>query len=666
MIQDLMRKHKRGLLYVIVGLIIIPFVFWGGYTGFTGGQDPEMDPMFQEPIAVVGGMPIDSRIFMAALNEQLQQRRMMDPDVSYKDLHEDETAMQVIEMLVDQMVVDLQSSDVDLRFDRDFLVEQLRNHPRFQRDGEFDPELWNMWVQDGERTRNWNVEYENIENNLQRRLVLERALAPARVLERDVRRQFERDNTPIRVRYVLVEPEVELTEDEIEQFYAENASRYEIPEQYHVDFATISLEPPMPDLVNELVERARDGEDFAELAQTYSDAADAEDGGEMDWQMPGLTVPDHVQPLFDLEVGDVSDPVKGPNGYYIYKAEEERFSELSGDRDVRGRRIVIRPELSDEARLERMAQAELLVESAGELDDFVAAAEKLDLPVHSSGAFNRQSSTIRNVPSTDVWGFRNAMLELDEGDVSSVVEGSRNLYVAHVKEVEPSELPPLNDVRDDVIQDAKQAARRTPEYRLEVAELAQEMLDSADSIQELIDRFPEYNLVPEETPAFSVAEFRPAQNMPMWPPDAVVEAVWDKQPGKLAGPVRDYMGQLYFVELVEKETPDDEIWDEFEEQKDMIRDRLIARAQNERFDDFRAESRARLNWQLNPQAYGNVIGLEDEEEAVEPDDLFDDEGIEAVDAPVSPMPMGQSGQPPVMPMGDGADIPVQLPPGAAE
>lgn len=75
----------------------------------------------------------------------------------------------------------------------------------------------------------------------------------------------------------------------------------------------------------ELLERARKGEDFAKLAKENSDDQGSKDkGGEYDFFGHGKMVPEFEKAAFALKPGEISDPVETQFGYHIIKLEERR------------------------------------------------------------------------------------------------------------------------------------------------------------------------------------------------------------------------------------------------------------------------------------------------------------------------------------------------------
>jgi parvulin-like peptidyl-prolyl isomerase len=75
--------------------------------------------------------------------------------------------------------------------------------------------------------------------------------------------------------------------------------------------------------ITEVKQKLDAGEDFAELARTYSDDTySAEKGGDLGWFGRGQMVPEFEEAAFALQPGQVSEPVKTVYGYHLIKVEE--------------------------------------------------------------------------------------------------------------------------------------------------------------------------------------------------------------------------------------------------------------------------------------------------------------------------------------------------------
>src|SRR5436190_13380913 len=126
------------------------------------------------------------------------------------------------------------------------------------------------------------------------------------------------------------------TEEEIKKFYDDNPAKFEEPEMVRASHILIGTRDPetnkdLPDdkkaakrkLAEDLLKRARAGEDFAKLAKQYSDDPGSKDkGGE--YQFPrGQMAPEFEAAAFSLKTNEVSDIVTTQYGYHIIKLSEK-------------------------------------------------------------------------------------------------------------------------------------------------------------------------------------------------------------------------------------------------------------------------------------------------------------------------------------------------------
>ena len=91
------------------------------------------------------------------------------------------------------------------------------------------------------------------------------------------------------------------------------------------------------------------GADFAELARLNSADGSASRGGELDWVLPGDTVPDFERAMNALKVGEVSPPVKSPFGWHLIQVQERRAAGLTLDRRRLQARQAIKERKADDA-----------------------------------------------------------------------------------------------------------------------------------------------------------------------------------------------------------------------------------------------------------------------------------------------------------------------------
>jgi len=125
---------------------------------------------------------------------------------------------------------------------------------------------------------------------------------------------------------------------EVTKYYEENKGRYG---QIHVKSIYIGFggqkltESGAKLKASQIVAQARGGADFVKLVRAHSDdeASKAKNG-----DFAVLRITDDVPPevrdaIFKLKEGEVSDPIRQPNGFYIFRADKVDVRPLPEVRD---------------------------------------------------------------------------------------------------------------------------------------------------------------------------------------------------------------------------------------------------------------------------------------------------------------------------------------------
>jgi peptidyl-prolyl cis-trans isomerase SurA len=77
----------------------------------------------------------------------------------------------------------------------------------------------------------------------------------------------------------------------------------------------------------DIVQRARGGEDFAQLAVSYSNSKTALEGGQLGWRK-SAQLPTFIAELVTaMQTGQVSEPVRTPSGFHIIRLNDQRGAE---------------------------------------------------------------------------------------------------------------------------------------------------------------------------------------------------------------------------------------------------------------------------------------------------------------------------------------------------
>jgi peptidyl-prolyl cis-trans isomerase C len=129
-----------------------------------------------------------------------------------------------------------------------------------------------------------------------------------------------------------IEPDIEVTAEDVETFYAENPSLFEQPETVHARHILILADQQATEAERGAAQaraaaarkRALEGEDFAGLAIELSEGPSAPDGGDLGFFAREQMVKPFADTAFSLEVGSISQVVETQFGYHVIKVEEKR------------------------------------------------------------------------------------------------------------------------------------------------------------------------------------------------------------------------------------------------------------------------------------------------------------------------------------------------------
>ncbi|MCF8008991.1 MAG: peptidylprolyl isomerase [Halanaerobiales bacterium] len=126
--------------------------------------------------------------------------------------------------------------------------------------------------------------------------------------------------------------EIEITDQEIEQYYKENKANYELPEQ--VKTSHILLEDR--ETAEEVMEKLKNGGDFTELAKEYSTASSAEKGGDIGYISKDQNLAKEFKDaVFALEAGKTSPIVETKYGFHIIKVFDKKEAGIRALKEVR-------------------------------------------------------------------------------------------------------------------------------------------------------------------------------------------------------------------------------------------------------------------------------------------------------------------------------------------
>ncbi|HOQ76926.1 MAG TPA: peptidylprolyl isomerase [Thermoclostridium sp.] len=130
----------------------------------------------------------------------------------------------------------------------------------------------------------------------------------------------------------LLEPRLTVTEEEVEEYFENNKSLFDQPEQVEASHILVDDE----ETAKEVKRKLDEGADFAQLAAEYSkDTNNAQNGGQLGYFGRGEMVDEFEEVAFSMKVGEISDPVKTDYGYHIIKVTGHKEAKAANLEDSR-------------------------------------------------------------------------------------------------------------------------------------------------------------------------------------------------------------------------------------------------------------------------------------------------------------------------------------------
>ena len=96
-------------------------------------------------------------------------------------------------------------------------------------------------------------------------------------------------------------------------------------------------------------ERLENGIKFEDMAKQYSEDPSATNGGDLGWINPGDTVPEFEKTMKQLNINQISDPIKTPFGWHLIQVLEKRSQDMSKESARMQGRQQIKMRKSEEA-----------------------------------------------------------------------------------------------------------------------------------------------------------------------------------------------------------------------------------------------------------------------------------------------------------------------------
>lgn len=480
MITSFRKLSKSWIAPIIIGLIAISFVIVGSVTDIFGGGN------VNGPVIKAGSREVSQTAYRRIVDQQLDNyRAQTGQSVSMQDLAAQNGHVQILDSLAQAEGLVAWTWRVGLRPGADLIARQIREFPNFfnQITGQFDQDQYvQLLAQQGVTEAEFEQEIRDqlavghFGASLYAGLRLPRVYGAVLAAQA----MHTRDGSWFEVTQAMAGETPAPTDEQLTAFMTENADQLRLPE-----FRTISLvvfgpaaDAPPPAITQEQIQErfefrqaslsqpetrtftsltARDEETAASIAAALraggTPAQVAETHGIQpveyaDRPRSAVTDTAIAAAAFDLEAGQISNPVRSGLGYTVVRVQGVTPGR---DADLASARDEIVAELREEAlrgavydSVERFEQSR---REGGSLDEAVQAAGARI--ISGLPPFTEQGRMPNGQPLNAPQPVIRSAFATDQGGESDVIDAGQGQYfVVRVDEVREASMPELDEVRE--------------------------------------------------------------------------------------------------------------------------------------------------------------------------------------------------------------------------
>ncbi|HVB85434.1 MAG TPA: peptidyl-prolyl cis-trans isomerase [Candidatus Dormibacteraeota bacterium] len=439
----------------------------------------------------------------------------------------------------------------------------------------------------------------------------------------EVEQEFLWRNERVKLQYALIKPSdlaptIQPTDAQLQSWFEQNKSRYQIPEKRSATYALLDLAklranttPTDAELqayyqahladykvenrvhvehilfktvgktdaeIAEIKKKAKDvlkqvktGANFEDLAKKYSeDDGSKAKGGDLGWILQGQTVPAFEKAAFSVPKGQVSDLVQTPYGFEIIKVIDRETAHTKSLAEVKDdvEKDVLDQKVSDEAN-----------KIAGEMADAVRKSDRQPLAALAK-KYDLELGQVPPVSMTDPIGPLGAskdlsqiLFSLEPGELSQPVQTGGGFVILTVNNIVPAHQGTLQEVHAQALADYQQE-KSVDLARTRAADLAQKV----KSGEPLDKAGKELGLTVATSDSFARNGSVPAVGS-----GRQLSAAFDLKEGQVGGP-KQIEGNWLVYKVVSHEdaNPSD-----FATQQAGIKQQLLQTRQNAAFEAFR-------------------------------------------------------------------------------
>ncbi|MGD9240035.1 MAG: SurA N-terminal domain-containing protein [Desulfobacterales bacterium] len=499
---SLMRKHAgTWMIKIILGAIVVVFVFWGvgSYTSRRSGR-----------VASVNGAVITLDEYRVSYRNLIEQVRQSFGNNLNEELIEMlQIRKRALDQLIDRSLMQQAAEKFKLTVSNEELSESIRNIGAFQTAGVFDsrryintlnsnkltPETFevqqrdaliidklqafvagNIKVTDLEAEQ-WYI-WNNTEVDIDYVILEPQRYKDIEPTDEEIRVYFDehkdtyKTDPQIKVRYLHFKPEdyadkVTVSEDDIQDYYESNPEKFKSPKTVEARHILIKLDPGANaeevenarKRIETVLDMAKEGQDFAELAKKYSEGPTKTQGGKLGAFRREAMVKPFADKAFSMKAGEISEPVRTRFGWHIIKVEKVNPEKTSTLSEAHG--DILNNLKANFSKNLAYDEAEAAYDESFEGRDLDIIAEDRNLKILTTELFSQ-----KNPPEEIKNGarFTSFAFSLPTNEISGVQDFGDGYYLIEVIEQVPAQISELETVaakvKEDLVKEKQDAKAR--------------------------------------------------------------------------------------------------------------------------------------------------------------------------------------------------------------
>ena len=627
---DLMRKKAGSfLIKLILGAIVIVFVFWG-----VGSYSEKR----RLRVAIVDGEAISIMEYNEAYNQIMERlKQQFGSNLNDDLLKMMNVKQQALNQIIDKRVLFHEADRLNFNVDSQELADTIRNIPAFQDNGVFNQRLYTRVLTANRLTP------EAFEKSQKDAMLINKLRSFitgfVKISDREVREWYQWDQASVKIKYILFKPDmytdIQPSDEEIDAYYMKHQEEYKTQPRIKVRYLHFTPEmhrdevkiededlqdyydthpedfkqPKTVEARHILIKAASDadaetvaaakakaeevfkkaqqeGQDFAELAKKESEGPTKDKGGYLGTFKKDAMVKPFADKAFAMQAGEISEPVKTQFGWHIIKVEKVNAAAV---RSFETAKIEILSKLKT-SRSKTLAYdaADSIYEAAYDGEDLANTAKAANLEVKTTDLFalNKPPQDVKNGAQ-----FATAAFKLQLMDISDIQDFGDSYYVLQMIEKVPGLIPELNNVVDKV------KARLIKEMQdKKASEKARDVLKKLNASDDAKAENPTLGLTLTTTDFFKRSD---SPKGPKALDRALIAAAFKLSDAKKWPDEVVKGGQGYYIPIfVDRQAPETK---DFEKEEEKIKNRLRSQKQSKIFSSYLAQLKKNSEISLEPE-----------------------------------------------------------------